>query len=92
MAVPAVASLPPLLLPPALRILLPVRSRIAAGGGHCQPFEVMRPALFVTDAFLGIRQAAMGHAQQRATPRSIRSISIRLEPGGVLSRPSQPKL
>src|SRR5262249_10807806 len=50
----------------ALRLAVGVGTRIAAGGRHRQPCEVMSPALLVTGAGLGVRQAAMGHAQQRS--------------------------
>ena len=50
---------------PACDDLMEVGPWIAAGCGHGQSFEVMRPTLLVAGAFLCVRQTAMGQADQR---------------------------
>src|SRR5580693_6553399 len=48
------------------RLAVRIGARIAAGGGHCQPREVVAPALLMGGADLGVGQTAMDHAQQRS--------------------------
>jgi hypothetical protein len=65
---------------------------IAAGRSHRQPAEVMRPTCLVKGTLCGIRQAAMGHAQQRAALPLDQVDLDQADPGGTASLSSQPKL
>ena len=77
---------------PSSRFAPQVGSRIATGGCHRQPSEVVGPTLLVAGAGLGVGQSTVGHAQQRPAPLVDQVDLDQADPGGIVSRPSQPKL